>query len=383
MGTASKKIVVACDSFKGCLSSKEIAQTVAEAILSLDTSAQVEKVVVADGGEGTVEALTSACNEPVTWISCNVDAPLRELPQVEARYAIDHDGNTAYMELAEASGLMLVPRDKRDIMHASTLGTGQMVLDAVERGCRHIIMGLGGSATCDGGMGLLAALGAEFTDVKEHLLYPCAENLGKINGIDLAGINNNILETRITLVIDVDNPLCGPKGATHIFAPQKGASPKQVEILEQGMCNYARFLGKTATLAGAGAAGGVSAGMVALLPHCSMTKGAPYILGKARLTQRIMNADLVITGEGRIDSQTSMGKAPQTVATIAKQCNVPVIAICGSMVADIDVSALGFKQIIPVTPSSMSLDIAIQPSVARANIAHAITKYFTKRDSSN
>ena len=114
-----------------------------------------------------------------------------------------------------------------------------------------------------------------------------------------------------------------------------------------------------------------------------MTKGAPYILGKARLTQRIMNADLVITGEGRIDSQTSMGKAPQTVATIAKQCNVPVIAICGSMVADIDVSALGFKQIIPVTPSSMSLDIAIQPSVARANIAHAITKYFTKRDSSN
>lgn len=372
------KIAVACDSFKGCLSSKDIARTVADAIHSANASIQVEQVVVADGGEGTVEALVAACDHPVTWVSCTVDAPLPELPQVEARYAIDSDGKTAYMELAAASGLTLVPHDKRDIMRASTLGTGQMILDAVERGCRHIIMGLGGSATCDGAMGLMAALGAEFLDVEEHLLYPCAENLEKIHEIDFSGISDDILQTHITLVIDVDNPLCGPRGAARIFAPQKGASPQQVELLEQAMGNYARFIGNTALLPGAGAAGGVAAAIAAFLPRCTMSKGAPFILGKARLTQRINDADLVITGEGRIDGQTAMGKAPQAVATVARQCNVPVVAICGTVAPDVDASALGFSQIIPVTPPDMPLHIAMQPSMARANVARAITKLFTK-----
>ena len=372
------KIVVACDSFKGCLSSKDIARMVADAIHSIDALVQVEQVIVADGGEGTVEALVAACDNPVTWVSCSVDAPLCELPQVEARYAIDSDGKTAYMELAAASGLTLVPHDKRDIMRASTLGTGQMILDAVERGCRHIIMGIGGSATCDGAMGLLAALGAEFLDADEHLLYPCAENLGKINEIDCSGISDDVLATHITLVIDVDNPLCGPQGAAHIFAPQKGASPEQVELLEQAMCSYARFISETAFMPGAGAAGGVAAGMAAFLPRCTMSKGAPFILGKARLTQHIKDADLVITGEGRIDGQTAMGKAPQAVAAVARQCNVSVVAICGAVAADVDASALGFNQIVPVTPPDMPLHIAMRPNVARTNVARAITKLFAK-----
>ena len=372
------KIVVACDSFKGCMSSKDIAQAVADVVHAIDASAHVEQVAVADGGEGTVEALVAACNHPVRWASCSVDATLRELPQVEACYALDSDGKTAYMELAAASGLMLVPHDKRDIMRASTLGTGQLILDAVEHGCRNIIMGLGGSATCDGGMGLLCALGVEFFDDKGHYLEPCAESLGLIYEIDCTGLNPMLDEVKITLLTDVENPLCGLQGAAHVFAPQKGATPEQVEIIEQGMCHYAKFLDNIAIRPGAGAAGGVAAGMTALLSHCELLKGAPFILGQARLESRITNASLVITGEGRIDSQTTMGKVPQAVAAIAKRHSVPVVAICGTVASDVDAHALGFERIIPVTPPDMPIDIAIQPLVARDNIAHAITQLFAK-----
>lgn len=375
--TKRMKIVVACDSFKGCLTSREIAQTVAQALAGICPEAVVDQTIVADGGEGTVDALTAACESPIEWVSCHVDAPLPELPQVEACYAIDRDSNTAIMELAAASGLPLVPVNKRNIMRASTLGTGQMILDAIEHDCRKIIMGLGGSATCDGGLGLLAALGAEFFDTNGRYLYPCAESLAKIQEINLTGISDKVSSTHITLLTDVDNPLCGLQGAAHIFAPQKGASPEQVELLEQGMRKYSLFLGDTAHRPGAGAAGGTSAGMVALLPHCIMVKGAPFILGKARLSQRIKDADLVITGEGRIDGQTTMGKVPHAVAAIARQYDIPVLAICGSAAADVHSSQLGFKHIIPVTPTDMPLDIAIQKNMARENITRAITRYFT------
>lgn len=367
-----KRIVVASDSFKGCLSSREIAQAVEQAVATCCAGVVVDGVVVADGGEGSVEALAAGCDKPVQWVWCRVDAPVRDLPQVEARYVIDHAGATAFMELAAASGLPLVPRDRRDIIHASTLGTGQMILDAVERGCRHIVLGLGGSATCDGGMGVMAALGAEFFDAEEHHLYPCAGNLGKINAINLEGIADAVSLTRFTLLADVDNPLCGPRGAARVFAPQKGASPEQVEHLEQGMLNYARFLGDAARVAGAGAAGGVAAGMVGLLPHCSIVKGAPYIIGKARLSQRVSEADLVITGEGRIDGQTAMGKAPQAVAAVARQYGVPVVAICGSVAPGVDAAALGFDSIVPVTPADMPLEVAIDKNMARQNICRAI-----------
>ncbi|MBR1804097.1 MAG: glycerate kinase [Muribaculaceae bacterium] len=370
-----KKIVVACDSFKGCLSSSEIALTVAEAIHAMHAGIAVETVPVADGGEGTVEALVAACDRPVTWITCPVDAPLPELPQVEARYAID--GNTAYMELAEASGLTLVPAEQRDVMRAGTLGTGQMILDAVERGCTHIVMGLGGSATCDGGMGVMAALGVEFLDSLGHELFPCAESVGKVFEIDCHGLRDDVLHTRITLVTDVTNPLCGPLGAARVFTPQKGATPQQVEALEQGMLRYARIIGDSAQQPGAGAAGGVAAGMTAFLFNCRIVAGAPFVLGQVKLASRIAGTDLVITGEGRIDGQTTLGKTPQAVAAIARQQGVPVVALCGAVDAGVDAAALGFERIIAVTPPHQPLAEAMQPQVACDNIRRAIAQIFS------
>ena len=252
MANGMKKIIVACDSFKGCLSSSEIAHTIAEAIAQVDASINVVEIPIADGGEGTVEAFAASSPEPVRRVTCLVDAPLPELPQVEATYLVT-EGGCAFMELAQASGLPLVPRDQRDIMRASTLGTGQMILHAITGGCTEIALGLGGSATCDGGMGLLAALGVEFFDASMHHLMPCAANLGKIAEIDCHGLNPEVAAAKNSLIIDVDNPLCGPRGAAHVFAPQKGASPEQVEKLEQMMVHYATLLGDTPTLAGAGA----------------------------------------------------------------------------------------------------------------------------------
>lgn len=372
-----KKIVVACDSFKGCLASGEVAQAVTEALHRRDHTLEVVAVPVADGGEGTVEALVAAERQPVEWVSCLVDAPLPELPQVAARYAIVADGSTAYMELAQASGLPLVPVGRRDVMRASTLGTGQMILDAVERGCSHLVMGLGGSATCDGGMGLLAALGVEWIDAAGHELYPCAASLGRVAEIDCGGLRDDVASTRITLLTDVSIPLCGTNGAVRMFSQQKGALPQQVEILEQGMCHFARFLGDSVGHPGAGAAGGVAAGMTAMLPRCQIVPGAPYVLGHAHLETLLAGADLVITGEGHIDGQTTMGKVPQAVAAIARRQGVPVLALCGGVDATVDAAALGFARIVAVSPASQSLDVAMQPQVARENIREAIAQLFS------
>lgn len=371
-----KRIIVACDSFKGCLTSQEIAATVAAAITAIDTTTTVKTVVMADGGEGTVEALVSADSAPVTWADCNVDAPLRALPQVTSSYAVAANGE-AYMELASAAGITLIPPIQRNVMQASTQGVGQMILDAVERGCRHIVMGLGGSATCDGAMGLLAVLGVEFVDARGHLLEPCAANLEKIHEIDCSGISPAVLHTRFTLLTDVDNPLCGTRGAARVFAPQKGASPQQVERLERGMMHYAGFLSANAQLDGAGAAGGVAAGMMAFLPQCKIKAGAQYIIERAHLAQRLRNAALVITGEGRIDCQTAMGKAPQAIAAAAHSAGVPVVAMCGAVDGKVDTAAMGFDAILAVTPAEMPLEQAMKPLVARENIAKAITHFFS------
>ena len=365
-----KKIVVACDSFKGCLTSAQIGQVVAKAVGETDPDIQVVSLPVADGGEGTVEAIASALGDQCQRVTCEVDAPLLSLNQVTATYIIDHQGR-AYMELAQASGL---PPERRDIMEASTLGTGQMILDAVQRGCREVVLGLGGSATCDGGMGLLAALGIEFYDILNHHLMPCAKNLKRIDQIYCHGLNDDVAHTQFTLIIDVDNPLCGPRGAARIFAPQKGASPQQVEELEHGMTRYARLIGNTAMLPGAGAAGGVVAGMAAFLPKCQLKPGAQFVLDLAHFDEHLADADLVITGEGRIDGQTSMGKAPAVVTERARQRGVPVVAICGSVAPEADASALGFKRILPVTPPDMPLEQALQPQVAAACITKAVKR---------
>lgn len=375
--TKPKKIVVACDSFKGCLSAAEVSTAVADALKKIcGASCQVVVKPVADGGEGTTDALAAGCQKPVQWVTCMVDAPLPELPQIEAQYAIDSDGTTAYMELAQASGLPLVPRECRDVMRSSTLGTGQMMLDAVERGCTHLVMGLGGSATCDGGMGVLAALGVEFVDSLGHELMPCAANLGHVAEIDCRGLRDDMARTRVTLVTDVTNPLCGPLGAARVFAPQKGATPHQVELIECGMRHYAKLLGDSSLLPGAGAAGGVAAALTAMLPRCTITAGATFVIEHIGLADAVRDADLVITGEGHIDRQTAMGKAPQAVAELARSMGVPVVAVCGAAADDVDARSLGFERIVPITPPDMPLQHALQPEVARQCIAHAVADCF-------
>ena len=369
MTTTPTKIVVACDSFKGCLTAAEVTAVVAEAAArAFGPACRVLAMPVADGGEGTTEALAASL-PGAAWHTCLVDAPLPELSQVEARFAIAPDGSTAFLELAQASGLPLVPPERRDIMRASTLGTGQMILHAVESGCRHIVLGLGGSATCDGGMGVLAAMGVEFVDSLGHELPPCAASLGRVAEIDCRGLRDDVARTRFTLLTDVANPLCGEQGAARVFAPQKGASPAEVDHIERGMASYARLLGHTALLPGAGAAGGVAAALTARLPRCQATPGAAFVIERIGLADALAGADLAVTGEGRIDCQTAFGKAPKAVADAARAAGVPVLAICGSAEQGVDPGALGFVDIVPVTPPGMPLQQALQPDVARRCIA--------------
>ena len=367
-----KRIVVASDSFKGCLSSREIAQAVEQAVATCCAGVVVDGVVVADGGEGSVEALAAGCDKPVQWVWCRVDAPVRDLPQVEARYVIDHAGATAFMELAAASGLPLVPRDRRDIIHASTLGTGQTILDAVERGCRHIVLGLGGSATCDGGMGLLAAMGCCFANDNGKAINPCASSLRFIKMIDTWDMDIFTRDVQFTLITDVNNPLLGPNGAAAVFAPQKGATPHQVTLLEQGQRNFSLHMPTDVTQKpGAGAAGGVAAGMMAFL-NATVEPGIDWILNMAHFERAIANALLIITGEGRIDNQTSRGKAPAGVLRAATLYNIPVIALCGSIDPQFKPKGLRFSQVICVTPPDMPLEKAMDTRTTLANVRRTI-----------
>ena len=308
------KIVIAIDKFKGSATSQQLSQAIGDEISRLCPDAQVVAVPIADGGDGTMRCVKSILGNRATTYSVSVAAPLQHLPQVEAQYIID--GDTAYMDLATASGLALVPDDCRNAMMASTLGTGEMISHAISNGARHIVLGLGGSATCDGGTGILAALGFKFLDKMGNLLSPCGESLAKISHINSDKVDGKVLNTQFTLLSDVDNPLYGVNGAAYIFAPQKGASPQQVVQLDEGLKHFATLLPPhIAHLPGAGAAGGVTAGMMALL-NASIKPGIDTLLQLAHFDDIISDANLIITGEGRIDNQTLHGKAPAGVQVL-------------------------------------------------------------------
>lgn len=371
------RVVIATDSFKGSLSSLEVAQAVERALLSAIPGVQVSIVPMADGGEGTVEAL--AHTVPGCWVTCHAAAPLPGLPEVDARYWLCSEGSTALIEVAEASGLTLVPHHVRDVMHASTLGTGQVVADALERGCRHIVLGLGGSATCDAGMGIMAALGVEFLDEDGLLLMPCGESLGKVARIDAEGVGLEARALSFTLLSDVNAPLAGPQGAACVFAPQKGATPEQVHRLDDGLRRFARVAGcRCVQRPGMGAAGGIAMGLSALWP-CELLPGCDYILRQAHFEQLLEDCDLVVTGEGRLDAQTLMGKAPAAVLRAAQRHKVPVLAVCGSMDEQTPMACMPFAAVCRATPSGMPLQQALQPSVARRNIEAAVVSWLSHR----
>ena len=365
------KIIAALDSFKGSLTSLEAGEACAVGIRSVLSSAEVRVVPVADGGEGTVEALTAALKG--RFQECVVRGPLGE--PVTAVYGISADGKTAVMEMSQASGLTLVPEKERNLLRTSTYGTGEMIVDALRRGCRHIIMGIGGSATVDGGTGMMSALGVRFLDAQGRGLEGCGGNLDRIMSIDASGLYEALHGCRFSVACDVSNPLTGENGAARIFGPQKGASPSMVEDLEKGMCNYARVLNTyagrdVASLSGAGAAGGLGAAMTAFL-GASLLPGSQLMLDTIGFDRIIEGADLIITGEGRLDGQTLMGKTPFGILRAAKKHNIPVIAVGGSVENCDALLGSGFVGVYSVTSEGMSIEEAMIPEVAKADVARA------------
>ncbi len=327
------KVVVAIDSFKGSLGSFELGEIVEKGIKKVYKDAEVKKVPIADGGEGTVEALVEGTNGK--FIDVKVHDPLMRL--IDARYGI-MGNNVAVIEMAEASGLPLLKPEERDLRKATTYGTGELIKDAVERGCREFIIGIGGSATNDAGLGMMQALGYKFLDKEGKTLGYGGEIMEKVAGIDSSDAVEGLEQCEFFIACDVDNPFYGPRGAAHVYSRQKGADDGMVEYLDSSLRKLALTLkekiGKDiAELPGAGAAGGLGGGFVAFLDG-DLKPGIDIILQEVKLAEYIEGADFVITGEGKIDFQSIMGKAPMGVSRLSREKGVPVIAIAGCVADD-------------------------------------------------
>ena len=304
------KIVIAPDSFKESLSAEKCCQAIKAGFSTLFPDANYICLPIADGGEGTVDAMVAATGGNI--VTLEVCGPMGE--KVNAFYGLTGDGKTAVIEMAAASGLMLVAPEKRNPLLASSFGTGELIRHALDNGIRHIILGIGGSATVDGGMGMAQALGVRFLDADGQVLVANGGNLARVASIEMDECDPRLANCHIEVACDVDNPLVGARGAAAVFGPQKGATPEMVEELEQ--------------MAGGGAAGGMGIAAAVFL-IADIKPGIEIVLNAVNLAQAVQGAALVITGEGRIDSQTAGGKAPLGVASVAKQFNVPVIGIAG------------------------------------------------------
>lgn len=373
------KIVVACDSFKGSLTSAEAGTAAAEGVRSALPNCEVIAFSVADGGEGTMEAVTHANKGEI--VSCEVYGPMGD--KVRASYGIY--GDTAVIEMAEASGLTLVPTSKRNPMFATTFGTGELILDAIKHGCRNFLIGIGGSATNDGGIGMLRALGYRFLDMEGNEITNNIAVLTHLARIDASDVIPELHECYFTAACDVDTPLAGPQGATYIFGPQKGATPEMLPILDNALKRLATVaevsnLRKDLdAIPGSGAGGGMGFAMLAFL-NASLKPGIEMVLDAIDFDKKIDGASLIITGEGRLDRQTIMGKTPYGILKRAQKRNIPVIAIGGS--AEPDAIPLlknaGFSEILSVTPPAQPLSEAMHPTTAKTNIRAALTSLLSQ-----
>ena len=339
-----QKIIVAIDSFKGCLTSTEANQAASEGVLYKMPEAEVVQVPVSDGGEGWLEAFRAAIGGEI--VEVNVKDPL--MRPIVAQYLIQ--GDTAVIEIAKASGLTLLSSEERNPMIATSYGTGQLVVDAVRKGCKHIIVGLGGSATSDCGIGMLDAIhNSQFI------------------------IHNDV---RFTIATDVTNPLCGENGAAHVFAPQKGATPDQVIALDARAKRFAMASTKhmgcdCQNKPGAGAAGGLGYAFLQYM-KAACRSGIDLLLDTIHFDDLLQDADLVITGEGSVDRQTLMGKLPYGILQRAKKCGVPVILIAGRIADEQILLAAGFSRVACINPPDISQEIAMQPDTAKENIRKTV-----------
>ncbi|MEC1475045.1 glycerate kinase [Bacillus haynesii] len=354
------KIVIAPDSFKESMTSLEAARSIEKGFKAVLPDAEYVNIPVADGGEGTVQALVDATGGDI--VHQTVTGPLGK--PVKAAYGLLGDGKTAVIEMAEASGLHLVPPGQRNPLLTTTRGTGELILDAAEKGVSNIIIGLGGSATNDGGAGMAAALGVKFLNRDGEEIENGGGALAEIAKIDVSGLNPKLKHIQFEAACDVDNPLTGPRGASPVFGPQKGANSEMTALLDQNLKHYAAAVkaelgSEIDSIPGAGAAGGLGAGLCAFL-KAELKSGVDIVLDTLSFSERIKGADLVITGEGKIDGQTVSGKTPAGVAKRARSENIPVIAFAGSLgegcelVYDIGISAL-----FSIVPGISSLENAL------------------------
>lgn len=331
------KIVIAPDSYKESLSALEVACAIEAGFRQVFPDAEYVKIPVADGGEGTVEAMVAATRGRV--ITVDVTGPLGE--PVQAFYGISGDEHTAFIEMAAASGLESVPPAKRNPLKTTSWGTGELIRHALDAGVKEIIIGIGGSATNDGGAGMVQALGVKLLTENEQQIPPGGEGLEQLAKIELSGLDPRLAECKIHVACDVTNPLTGKEGATAVFGPQKGANAEMIPRLDAALTRYATLIERdlnidVLSLEGGGAAGGMGA---ALFAFCGATlrPGIEIVTEALQLAEKVADATLVITGEGRIDSQTVHGKVPVGVAKVAKRFNIPVIAIAGSLTDDVEV----------------------------------------------
>ena len=331
------KIVIAPDSFKESLTALEVANAIERGFKRIFPNAEYVKLPMADGGEGTVQSLVDATQGRL--IEAEVTAPLGN--QVKSFFGLSGDGKTAIIEMAAASGLHLVPMDERNPCQTTSFGTGELIKQALDLGVQHIILGIGGSATNDGGAGMLQALGLRLLDKNGQSIGFGGTALSNLAEIQLADLDPRLQHVQIEVACDVNNPLCGERGASAIFGPQKGATPEMVKELDAALAHFAeiadRDCGKQIKeQSGAGAAGGMGGGLL-LLPNVQLKAGVQIVLDNLKFAEQVKDADLVITGEGRMDAQSILGKTPIGVARTAKQFNRPVIAIAGCLREDYEV----------------------------------------------
>ena len=369
-----RKIVIASDSFKGSLSSAEVAACGERAVHRLFPDCEVVQLPVADGGEGTVETLTAALGGQS--VATVVHDPLGRL--ITARYGWIAQTQTALIEMAAASGLPLLSPEERNPWLTSTYGTGELIRDALERGCRKFLIAIGGSATNDGGMGLLQALGFRFLDAEGRELPGCGGSLSLIQQIDTSGALAALRECQFTVACDVTNPFYGTEGAAYVFAPQKGADKEMVEALDQGLRHFAQLIHTTQgitidQLPGAGAAGGLGGGLVAFL-KAHLTPGIEMVLDALQFDTQIAGADLIFTGEGKLDAQTCMGKTPMGVLRRAQRQGIPVVALGGAVEASEALNRCGFLAVLPILPYPASLAEAMDSTFTQQNIERTITQ---------
>ena len=366
------KIILALDSFKGSLPSLQAADACEQGIRKVFPICEIVKLPIADGGEGTLDALVSATSG--RYNTCRVHDPL--MRPIQAKYGISGDGKTAFVELAQASGLTLLLPNERNPMKTTTYGTGELIRSAIVQGHRNFLIGIGGSATNDAGTGLLQALGFRFFDADGNTLHGCGENLHKIAKIDTQTVIPELQECRFRVACDVTNPFAGPMGAAFVYAPQKGATPAMICQLDNGLQHFASLVKQTCkfdldAMQGAGAAGGVGGAMAAFL-HADLESGIRLLADVLHIVGHAPNADLIITGEGKIDPQSFMGKTLQGITEIGRTANVPVIAIAGQTNCLDEPHKHGIAGIYATTPPDMPIGQALQSDVAMRNIADTV-----------